>query len=166
MHVLLCAEDSAAELRWELTQASPEGRVEPADVSLASGVAPPAGALVVSGSWGAAPRLPHLVFARQLLPNALPVRAESVRGWASRLFEAVAGVLPDDQPWLLHIEPQYGAWATQRIGARAWHSARRGWAAEGKVRDRLNQPATEDQPNADAGRHRCKLIREALVEAN
>jgi 23S rRNA (cytidine2498-2'-O)-methyltransferase len=106
--------------------------------------------------------LPHLVFARQLLPDALPVEAESVRGWAARLFEAAAGVIPDDQPWSLHIEPQYGAQAIHRIGARAWHSVRRGWGGAGAGPEHAKQPAV--QPDCDAGRHRCRLIREALVE--
>jgi 23S rRNA (cytidine2498-2'-O)-methyltransferase len=102
------------------------------------------------------------VFARQLLPDASPAQAESVRGWASRLFEAAAGVIPDDQPWSLHLEPQYGARAAHRIGARAWHSTSRGWGGAGPEPERAKQPAV--QPDAEAGRHRCRLIREALIE--
>ena len=164
MHLLLWAEDSEAELRSELAQSTAGGVIEPADGSLASAVPPPAGSLVVSWSGSPSLRLPYLVFARQLLPDALPVRAESVRGWASRIFEAVAGMLPDDQPWSLHVEPHYGTRATHRIGARAWHSASRGWTGEGKGPRCGRQPPRNEQPDADAGRHRCRLIREATIE--
>lgn len=49
-----------------------------------------------------------LAFARQTLPNAFEAQAVSINAWADRIIEAVAGVFPDDQPWRLHLWPQYG----------------------------------------------------------
>jgi 23S rRNA (cytidine2498-2'-O)-methyltransferase len=163
MHLLLWAEDSEAELRSELAHSFGEGSLEPADASPASGPPPPAGGLFVSWSCGPSLRLPHLVFARQFLPDVAPVRVESIRGWASRICEAIAGVLPDEQPWSLHVEPHYGTRAAHRIGARAWHSASKGLGGEGIGPRRRQQPAAQEQPDAEAGRHRCELIREALI---
>jgi len=51
---------------------------------------------------------PVLAFARQLLPNAEPVSATSIREWSERLFEAVASRLPEGQPWRFHVAPHYG----------------------------------------------------------
>jgi 23S rRNA (cytidine2498-2'-O)-methyltransferase len=131
---------------------------------MASDVPVPPGSLAVPWPIGPSLRLPHLAFSRQLLPHALPVRAESIRGWAGCIFEALAGGLPEDQPWSLQIEPQYGVRAPRRIGARAWHSARRGAGHEGRGARLGNQSSREDQPQTDAGRHRCRLIREAVTE--
>jgi 23S rRNA (cytidine2498-2'-O)-methyltransferase len=165
MHLLLWAEDSEAELRSELAPSPAAEGTEPVDLAAASSVPVPPGSLAVSWSRGLSPlRLPCLVFARQLLPDALPVRAESIRGWADRLVAAVAGTLPDDQPWSLHLEPHYGARTTHRIGARAWHSARREARGEGRGAKAQNQPETTAQPEAAAGRYRCQLIREAVLE--
>ncbi len=49
-----------------------------------------------------------LAFARQTLPDAVEVQAASINAWADRIIDAVAGILPDDQPWRLHLWPQYG----------------------------------------------------------
>jgi len=49
-----------------------------------------------------------LAFARQTLPNAAEVQAASINAWADRIIESIAGVFPDDQPWRLHLWPQYG----------------------------------------------------------
>lgn len=49
-----------------------------------------------------------LAFARQTLPNVAEAQAASINAWADRIIEAVAGVFPDDQPWRLHLWPQYG----------------------------------------------------------
>ncbi|MDZ4403143.1 SAM-dependent methyltransferase [Prosthecobacter sp.] len=49
-----------------------------------------------------------LAFARQTLPDAIEVQAVSINAWADRIIDAVAGVFPDDQPWRLHLWPQYG----------------------------------------------------------
>jgi 23S rRNA (cytidine2498-2'-O)-methyltransferase len=150
MHLLLWAEDSEAELRAELAQTF--------------GVAPagPERPLWVETDFAIVPgrRLPHLAFARQWLPNARAVRAESIRVWANRVFETIAGVLPDDQPWSLHIEPHYGGPTTQRMGARAWHSAHRDGGATAQRPAAVGPPV----PNREAGRQRCRLIREALME--
>ncbi len=49
-----------------------------------------------------------LAFARQTLPQAVETQAASINAWADRLIDAVAGILPDDQPWHLHLWPEYG----------------------------------------------------------
>jgi len=154
MHLFLWAEDSEAELRLELTQSFPG--TPAAEARLAHG-APLL--LKVDFPIIAGQRLPGLAFARQLLAQALPVRAESIRAWASRLFAAVAGVVPDGQPWSLHLEPHYDARTTTRMGARAWHSRLRN--GEGGGRSAARESANVD---AEAGRQRCRLIGEALAD--
>ena len=171
MHLLLSAEDSEAELRSELTQSfagrpavearlADESEVRSADCGdmRASREAP--APMLIEADIQIIPgqRLPHLAFARQLLAHALPVRAESVRAWASRLFAAVAGVLPDGQPWSLHIEPHYDVRTAPRIGARAWHTRLRN--AECGMRAAAGLASVD----AEAGRHRCRLIGEALAD--
>ncbi len=160
MHLLLCAEDSEAELRSQLAQSFPGALVQPGRAGLLETDFP-----VTVGQ-----RLPHLVFARQWMPNARLARAESVRAWASELFDSISGVLPEDQPWSLHLEPHYGARTTHHIGARAWHS-RSMRSAESGMRNAastLRGPGPkgegESVRSAEAGRHRCQLIREALIE--
>ncbi len=49
-----------------------------------------------------------LAFARQTLPDAVEIQAASINAWADRIIDAVVGVFPDDQPWRLHLWPQYG----------------------------------------------------------
>ncbi len=150
MHLLICAEDSQTELRAELRQAFPGMAVETTHPSL----------LQVGFDVPAQARLPCLAFARQWLPHARQVRAESVRAWTGELLSIIVGILPDHAPWSLHIEPQYGAPAGHRIGARAWHSAVKSGRANGLTSSR--EPL---QPASEPGRHRCGLIRQALVEA-
>lgn len=50
-----------------------------------------------------------LAFARQTLPNATPVQAESINQWADQIIESIFDALPDRQPWRLHLWPGYGA---------------------------------------------------------
>jgi 23S rRNA (cytidine2498-2'-O)-methyltransferase len=160
MNLLLAAEDSEAELRSELAQAFP---------NLASSLtSKPAvyGALLVPAEFEILPheRLPELVFARQLLPHARAVRSESIRDWAWTIAAEVAGALPEEQPWSLHIGPHYGARVIHRIGARAWHSATR----RGPGGRRGASPQAGNVENAvsaaDAGRHRCDLIRDGVID--
>jgi len=165
MHLLLWAEDSEAGLRSEVDESFPAAAASSPDSAVAASTPTPPGGLAVPRSGDPSLRLPYLVFARQLLPEALPVRAGSIRDWAARLCAAIAGTLPDHQPWSLHIEPQYGAPQAHRIGARAWHSARRGWGAEGRETRPGQQAEGSAPPDAHAGRHRCRLIRETLVES-
>lgn len=151
MHILLWADDSEAELRSEVALAFPAAPAGPTNPSRLE-----AGFDIIPGQ-----RLPILAFARQALPNAQPVRAESIRAWAIKLFEAIAGALPEDGPWSLHIEPRYGAKTTKRIGARAWHSANRHGLDS---RKQAHEEPEQLLPDAEAGRQRCRLIREALIE--
>ncbi len=119
MHVFLGAEDSIEALRAELARCFPGATWDTNAPGLfASTDLPPATI-----------PLPPVVFARQVLTDALPLAAASIRGFADRLFDALAPVLPEAQPWRLHIEPHYGPGVTPQ-----------------------------------AGRNRCQLIREALVE--
>jgi 23S rRNA (cytidine2498-2'-O)-methyltransferase len=149
MHVFLCADDAEAELRAELADSMPDATLSPA------------GPLMFGLELATMPpRLPHLVFARQWLPFACSAEAESIRAWARLVAGRVIGVLPDDQPWLMHIEPHYGARARHHIGARAWHSTIRKQEAAS-----LRTEAPLDcSPGAAAGRHRCELIREAVID--
>ncbi len=49
-----------------------------------------------------------LAFARQTLPDVRETTAVSINAWADAILDAVIGVLPDDQPWRLHLWPAYG----------------------------------------------------------
>jgi 23S rRNA (cytidine2498-2'-O)-methyltransferase len=146
MHLLIWAEDSEGELRQELAQAFPDAAVQTSEGSL----------LQTELEIKPGQRLPYLVFARQLLPNAQTMRAESINAWAKEVFQAVSA-LPENQPWALHIEPHYAAKTASRMGARAWYSVRH---AQGK---KPLGPSVE-KGQSEAGRHRCELIREAVVE--
>jgi 23S rRNA (cytidine2498-2'-O)-methyltransferase len=104
---------------------------------------------------GAETRLPFLVFARQFLAEAREVRAASIREWAGLLVDNVAGVLPDEQTWSLHVLPFKQVTERTRMGARAWHSRTRG----GQPLPESNEVST---PNV--GEKRCHLVRQAAVE--
>jgi 23S rRNA (cytidine2498-2'-O)-methyltransferase len=99
--------------------------------------------------------LPALVFARQQLPDARALNESSIRAWAGALVDAVAGVLPDHQPWSLHVYPFRAVVSTGRLGARAWHSRKRAGKA---------QRGRDDDARPAVGYERCRLIREAAVE--
>jgi 23S rRNA (cytidine2498-2'-O)-methyltransferase len=147
-HAFLRAEDSEAALLAELAGAFPGS--QPRVIRGA----------VLEAEFEPLPGkpLPHLAFARQMLPYATWRHGESIRAWAGLVFESISGVLPDDAPWRLHIDPHYGAPAAHRIGARAWHTASRSGEASRVVARRAAPLET------DAGRHRCRLIREAVIE--
>jgi 23S rRNA (cytidine2498-2'-O)-methyltransferase len=153
MHVLLWAEDSEAELRTEIAAALPGTTVEPMSTVLVAKFP------VVAGV-----RLPHLVFARQWLPNARKLHAESVRAWGNAIFTEVAAQLPEGDRWFLHIEPRYSAPATHRMGARAWHSCTRFVAPARPVAQSRATLGLGRAADPAAGRNRCRLIREALLE--
>ena len=94
MHLFLAAPDTAPFLADELRRAAPEavqreieGLGIAADVNLE-------GLL--------------LAFARQTLPAVAEIQAASINAWADRIIDASAGIFPDDQPWRLHLWPQYG----------------------------------------------------------
>ena len=109
MHLVLAAPDSKHALQRELAQVLP-GSIDE----------------VLPGLFGcefashAGARLPFLVFARQLMPDAREVRAASINSWASLLVDSVAGVLPDQQTWSLHVVPYKELAEDSRMGARAW----------------------------------------------
>ncbi|TDU70922.1 23S rRNA (cytidine2498-2'-O)-methyltransferase [Prosthecobacter fusiformis] len=54
------------------------------------------------------PALPYLAFARQSLPESTEVKDASINGWADQIITRIAGVLPDAQPWRLHLWTAYG----------------------------------------------------------
>jgi 23S rRNA (cytidine2498-2'-O)-methyltransferase len=99
-------------------------------------------------------RLPYSPFVRQVLPNASAVTAKSIKAWASLLADSIIGVLPDQEPWALHVFPFREVLGTTRVGARAWHSQARRGAPE----------APRPSVQQGAGDNRCRLIVEALVE--
>jgi 23S rRNA (cytidine2498-2'-O)-methyltransferase len=100
-------------------------------------------------------RLPFLVFARQLMLDAREIGAASISSWASLLVDSVAGVLPDQQTWSLHVVPYKELTEDSRMGARAWHSRLRAGQAP---------PPASAQNTPNVGVNRCRLIREAAVE--
>ena len=54
------------------------------------------------------PVLPYLAFARQAMPEATEVLEASINAWADHIISRIVGVLPDAQPWRLHLWPAYG----------------------------------------------------------
>jgi 23S rRNA (cytidine2498-2'-O)-methyltransferase len=153
MHLFLSADASETELSSEVSQLFPGAPIQwpkPALLETDFEVTPAA-------------RLPILVFGRQWLPFVRLVAIESIRGWANEVFEAVVNVVPEDKPWQLHVVPHYGARSVRRIGARAWHTATRKPHSAKPLRQ---QPLETNQQvmDADAGKHRCELIRSALLD--
>jgi 23S rRNA (cytidine2498-2'-O)-methyltransferase len=65
---------------------------------------------------------PTLAFACQFLPNVSPLRGESISLWAQALAEAVR-VLPEHQPWRLHVLPRYGSGSAGENRCRLIHQA-------------------------------------------
>lgn len=98
--------------------------------------------------------LPVLAWARQTLPDAERVSATSVNDWARTLLSRIDGRIPDGQPWRLHVVARYGAVATAKIGARAWHT--------GVLRGERAAPTPHPRVAPSAGEHRCLLIGTAL----
>lgn len=149
MHLVLSALDSKDELKQELVQAFPGDSRE---------LAPGMFACEPENESGFP--LPPLAFARQILPSAREVTAPSVRAWANVVVDAIAGVLPDHEPWSLHIYPFRRVVDASRMGARSFHSQ----ARAGKPT--APREASRDAPRADdeVGAKRCELVRDAVVE--
>ncbi len=149
-HLFLQADDSERELCEELIEAFPGARIAQT----------PTGFLQIGSEISLTQRLPYLVFSRQFLPFARAIHAESIRIWAGKLADLLIENLPDDQAWVLHIEPHYSIRSAPRIGARAWHSA--------KIHGTAQPPARLDEGQkvgaADAGKYRCGLIRDSVLE--
>ena len=141
MLLALAAEDSRLDLRDELL-ATPGAE--------ASELLP--GLFETALDVGNGELLPHLAFARQALPAASQREAASVKSWAGLLADATAGVLPDHQPWALHVFPFSTHTSASRMGAREWHT-----------RSRSGSPKAlaEPRPAASVGQPRCDLIVEA-----
>ena len=145
MHLVVAAPDSRDALQRELSQ-SLTGKCREIRSGLFS----------FDLEIEATTRLPYLAFARQMAPHAREVSAASIRTWAGVLVDSVAGVLPDHQPWSLHVYPFEELLGATRMGARAWHT-----------RARAGQPvlpAAAERPSSGAGHTRCRLVREAAVE--
>ena len=167
MHVIVPAEDSESELCSEFRLSYPE-----APPALKN----PAGLVEVNFPLAAGEPVPRLVFARQFLPNANRIWAESIRNWAQTVFANIAETLPETQPWSLHIDSHYGKTAPPRIGARAFHTLRRLRRAEvqspkskvqslgGGEQKSDGAKTGESFVDQEAGRRRSGLIREALLE--
>jgi 23S rRNA (cytidine2498-2'-O)-methyltransferase len=148
--LILSAEGDDADLVAELGQA----RVPVRDSDL------PAGWISIDSRSGSP--MPSLAFARQLLPEAHLVCADSVNRWAQRVLEGILSGVPEARPWRLHLWPHYGVVAPRTVGARR--------AFGTHVLGRRPSVATESQADpagrvlASAGLNRCRWIREALVE--
>lgn len=94
MHLFLADPDFAPFLAAELQRAAPDATVqEVAGLGLTADV--PLDGLL-------------LAFARQTLPDVVATQAASINAWADRIIDAIVGRFPDDQPWRLHLWPQYG----------------------------------------------------------
>jgi 23S rRNA (cytidine2498-2'-O)-methyltransferase len=91
MHALLAAPDCVTFLAEEL------GR--------SSSLIPAQGEWLEVDDLGELPLLP---FARQVLPQACRIEAASINSWADAIAQAVSQGLPHEQPWRLHLWPQYG----------------------------------------------------------
>lgn len=153
MHLFLSAEDSETALQVELRE------------TFASAVIAACSESVFGVDFNLQPGrlLSVLAFSRQMLPNAGPLHAESIRGWAEAVFQRIIEEVPEQNPWSFHLASHYGRAAHHRIGARAWHTI--------KTRHPATEILTEHQEarnigtaHRDAGRHRCQLIREAILE--
>ncbi len=92
-------------------------------------------------------------FLRQVLPEAMELRAPSISAWAEQLSLHLD--LPDGAPWRLHVYAESEVEAPFRSGARAAHTARR---RDGGPARSGSSPG----PTA-AWSHRAALIREALL---
>ena len=146
MHLVLAAADSRDALQRELSLVVPEGSQELAPGLFACEFAADSGG-----------RIPYLAFARQLLPDAREVHAESINAWASLLADAIVGVLPDEQTWSLHVIPFKSQPGSSRMGARAWHSRARTGQAPPRA---TNEPQAEQA----VGANRCQLIRATTLQ--
>jgi len=146
MHLILWAEDAETELRAEVAQSLPSARVRPQAPAL----------LELEFELRPHDPLPHLAFCRQFLPDVREVRADSIRAWTAAVFPALVQLVPEGHPWSLHVVPHYGERTEHHIGARAWHSL--------KHRTGRLAPPPRGQTSPDAGQHRCRLIREAMVD--
>lgn len=94
MHLFLADSETVTFLTDELRRSAPA-----ADLRLIEGVGI-ASVVNLDGLW--------LAFARQTLPNAVEVKTASINAWADLIIDSIVGVFPDDQPWRLHLWPQYG----------------------------------------------------------
>lgn len=148
--LILSAEGDDADLVDELRQA----RIPIRDSGLPTGL--------ISIDSRPRDQSPALSFARQLLPQAHLVCADSVNRWAQAVFEGILSGVQDSRPWRLHLWPHYGAVARRTVGARRAFGAH--------VLGHRSETANEHQPDpsggvlASAGLNRCRWIREALVE--
>jgi len=93
MHAFLPAEGCATFLADELRRA---------------GVLPLEGAPEGWVLAEALPKPPLLAFVRQTLPQACPLSAASINGWADALIDLLLTSLGDEEPWHLHLWPAYG----------------------------------------------------------
>lgn len=120
----------------------------------------PAGLISVDSRPGSP--MPALAFARQLLPEAHLVCADSVNRWSQAVFDGILSGLPDARPWRLHLWPHYGVVAPRTVGARRAF----GTHVLGRRAGVLNEspPEPDGRVQSSAGLNRCRWIREALVE--
>ena len=94
--LFVCAPDDTTFLLAELERRAPES--EPRVV---------AAGLVQAAFAEGLPELPF-AFARQSLPNVVPVEAASIRIWADTVAPRLIESFPEAQPWRRHFWPHYG----------------------------------------------------------
>ena len=97
MHLLLSADESEPFLLEELRRTFPHSAV--------NAIAP---GLLASDFLLQAEAPPAMVFARQLLPDAVEMSAPSIATWGERLFSEVVPRLVESKPWQLHVVPHFG----------------------------------------------------------
>ncbi|MEN9732726.1 MAG: hypothetical protein RLZ45_721 [Verrucomicrobiota bacterium] len=148
--LIFSAEGDDADLVAELRQA----RIPVRESDL------PAGLISIDSRPGSP--MPALAFARQLLPEAHLVCADSVNRWAQSVFDGILSGIPDAQPWRLHLWPHYGAVAPRTVGARRAFGTHVLGRRPGVPNE--SPPDPDGRVQASAGLNRCRWIREALVE--
>lgn len=98
MHVLVSARDSLEWLREEIRRALPQTTHQTRGDNL----------LLLKGAPPLSQPAVPLAFARQCLPEAEFVAADSIRLWSERVFQRLPDRDPQPTPWRLHLAANYG----------------------------------------------------------
>ncbi len=104
VHHLLCDPGSEPHLLAEISRQWPDA-APPSPLLVAGGPCP--GWISTAAPLAGSER-PLLAFCRQALPQARLASASSINQWADQLAETAMRSLPFDQPWRLHLWPDYG----------------------------------------------------------
>lgn len=97
MHLIVADQDWMPSLQDELLRSFPEAKT----LALSDTLLHVDGASLTADT--------RLAFARQVLPDAIPVEATSVKAWAEAIATQIIEPLSvDTGAWTLHLEPRYG----------------------------------------------------------